>query len=60
MTSMMASWPPTDADLDAKSPHLEKFLNFVTSGDTELEKSRTIRRIVLTIGHVINISHSPR
>lgn len=51
-------WPPTADDLEVKSsdellpPDLLKFLNFVISGDADMEKSEKIRRIVLSIGQV--------
>jgi hypothetical protein len=51
-------WPPTADDLEVKSsdellpPDLMKFLNFVIAGDTDMEKCKKTRRIVLSIGQV--------
>ena len=51
-------WPPSADDLEVKSsdellpPDLVKFLNYVISGDTNVEKCEKTRRIVLSIGQV--------
>ena len=50
-------WPPTADDLDIKSAdhlpaELLDFLNYVISGEADLEKCQTTRRIVLSIGQV--------
>jgi len=51
-------WPPTADDLEANSsekflpPDLVKFLNFVISGEVDVEKCEKTRRIVLSIGQV--------
>ncbi|XP_032227542.1 uncharacterized protein LOC116611051 [Nematostella vectensis] len=51
-------WPPTADDLvnqadDILPPELETFLNFVITGDSNLEKKETIGRVVLSIGQDI-------
>lgn len=51
-------WPPTADDLEVKSsdeilPHeLLKFLNFVISGEADMDTCEKTRRIVLSVGQV--------
>ena len=54
-------WPPSADDLEVKSSDevlpsdLLKFLNYVISGDSDVERCEKTGRIVLSIGQVLHI-----
>ena len=58
-------WPPSADDLEVKSSDelllsdLLKFLNYVISGDADVERCEKTRRIVLSIGQVRHVPRYP-
>ena len=58
-------WPPSADDLEVKSSDellpsdLLKFLNYVISGDADVERCEITRRIVLSIGQVCHVPRYP-